>query len=99
MADQSGSVHFQVLFEPALQAYEQMTGIALTQHPLAANIQSCHSIDDITILLQGRAQAFSNLRQKDRMMKAIKNTVSILNPLSDAVGFVRQKHSRHGPHF
>jgi len=97
MAGQSGSARFQALFESALQVYERKTGITLVQHPLAADLQNCHSIDDITTLLQGRAQAFSDLRERDRMMEAIKTTVSILTPLSDAnfladtVGLVCQK--------
>jgi hypothetical protein len=97
MADQSGSAHFQVLFESALQAYEKRTGITLAQHPIAVKLQSCHSIDDITALLQGQAKEFSDFQAKDRITKAIRTTVSILIPLSDAtsladaVGSVRQK--------
>ena len=96
MADQSGSPRFQALFESALQAYEKKTGVGLAQHPFAVDLQSCLSIDDITTLLQRRAQAFSDFRQRDRMMRAIKNTVSILTQFSnaaspaDAVGLVRQ---------
>jgi hypothetical protein len=99
MANQSGSAQFQVLFESALHAYREMTGIALLQHPLAVALQSCHSIDDITPLLQGRAQGISDSRQRDKIMRAVKNIVSILNPLSDSVGLVRQKHCRQVPHF
>jgi fungal STAND N-terminal Goodbye domain len=98
MAVQSGYARFQALFESALQAYEETTGIALAQHPLAVNLQ-CHSIDDTTTLLQGRAQAFSDSRQRDRIMRAIKNTVSILNLLSDVVVLVRQGYCRRVPHF
>jgi hypothetical protein len=99
MASQSGSAQFQALFYSALQAYQETTGIALTQHPLAMALQTCHSIDDMTTLLQGRAQGVCDSRQRDRMMGAIKNTVSFLNPLSDAVGLVRQKYCRHVPSF
>jgi len=96
MAGPSRSAHFEALFESALQDYESKTGVTLAQHPLAVDFEGCHSTDDITTLLQGRAQAFSKI-QRDRMMKAIKATVSILTPLSDApsladaVGLVRQK--------
>jgi hypothetical protein len=99
MASQSGSAQFQVLFNSALQAYQETTGIALTEHPLAMNLQTCHSIDDITTLLQGRTQAFSDSRQRDRLIGAIKNTVSFLNPLSDAVSLVRQNYCRRVPSF
>ena len=84
MADQAGTTRFQELFESALQAFERKTGITLSQHPLAVRLQSCHSVDDITSLLQGQAQAFSDFRESDRVMKSIKTTVLILTPLSDA---------------
>jgi hypothetical protein len=97
MADQSGSTRFQALFESALQAYERKTGVILAQHPFALDLQSCDTVDNIITLLQGQTQAFSGFRERDRMMKAIKTTVSILTPLSDAtslvdaVGLVSQK--------
>jgi hypothetical protein len=97
MAGQSGSARFEALFESALQNYQKTTGVALAQHPLAIDLQSCKSADDITTLLQDQIQAFSKFRESDRMMKAIRTTVSMLTPLSDAaslantVGLVRQK--------
>jgi len=96
MAYQSGSARFQAFFESALQAYERKAGVTLTQHPLAVQLQRCHSIEDITILLQGKAQAFGDFRASDKITKSIKATVSSLTPLAnaatlaDAVGPVRQ---------
>ena len=84
MAGPSRSAHFEGLFESALQDYESKTGVSLAKHPLVVDLERCHSTDDITTLLQGRAQAFSKIPERDRMMKAIKATVSILIPLSDA---------------
>jgi hypothetical protein len=95
MAEQSTSARFQELFGSALQAYEKKTGFTLAQHPLAVQIQSCHSVDDITALLQGQAMTFSDFQASDKIMKSIKTIVSILAPLSDAaflvdaVGLVR----------
>ena len=83
MADKSGSARFEALFESALQDYDRTTGVTLARHPLAVDIQNCQSVDNISTLLQRRAEAFSDFRQKDRMTKAIKNTLSILTPLSD----------------
>jgi hypothetical protein len=97
MADQPRSARFQTLFESALQAYEKKTGITLAQHPLALQLQSCHSADDVTAVLQGQAKAFSDFHSSNKIMKAIKTTVSILTPISDAaafadaVGLVRQE--------
>ena len=96
MADPSGSPHFQALFESALQAYQTKTGITLAEHALAVQLQSCNTVESITTLVQGQAQAFSNYRESDRIMKSIETTVLILTPLSaaaplaNAVGLVRQ---------
>ena len=99
MTDQPGSTRFQALLESALQEYEKKAGITLADEkdPLAIRLQHCHSIDDITILLQDKAQAFNDLRQRDRIFKSIQVTVSILTPISavtsvaDDAGLVHQK--------
>jgi hypothetical protein len=97
MADQSRSAFLNPLFESALQAYEKKTGIKLPEHPIALQIQSHHSVHDISTLLQNQAQAVNDSQASDRIMKSIKKTVLILNPLSDAtsladdVGLVSQQ--------
>ena len=83
MADQSGSSRFQTLFESALQAYEQKTGVTLAQHPLVQQLQSCHSAQDTIALLQGQVQASDEIR-RDKIIESIKAIVSILTPLSTA---------------
>jgi hypothetical protein len=99
MAEQPESARFRALFDAALRNYHKQTGIELSKdskHPLAVQLRNLHSEDDITKLLQGRAKALDTIREKDRMLKAIKATVSVLTPLSgavsfaDAVGLVRQ---------
>jgi hypothetical protein len=96
MADPSASPHFQARFESALQAYQTKTGITLAEHALAVQLQNCNTVESITTLVQGQAQAFSNYRECDRIMKSIKTIVSILTslsaaaPFADAVGLVRQ---------
>jgi hypothetical protein len=84
MANRSGSARFQVLFDYALQAYEKKTGVTLAEHPLTIQLQSCHSVESITTILQDQAQALSDFQGSDRMMKSIKTIVSILTPLSSA---------------
>jgi hypothetical protein len=97
MGDHSGSTRFRVLFEPALRAYEKKTSITLAEHPLAVQLHSCHSIESITSVLLGEAQAFGEFGGSDRVIKSIKNTVSILSTLfstaslDDAMGLVCQK--------
>ena len=95
MAYQFESTCFQALFEPALQAYEKMTCVSLTRHPLAIKLQTCDSVEAIASLLQDQAQAFGHLQGSDKIMKSLTMTVSILSELSstvsftDAVGLVR----------
>jgi hypothetical protein len=97
MAHPPRSTDFRALFESALLGYEEKTGITLADHPLAVQLQSCHSVESITAFLQGQAQAISNIRENDRIMKSIKTSVSILSLLStadslaDAFDLVRQK--------
>jgi hypothetical protein len=86
-----------MLFDSALQTYEKNVGVTLVEHPLAPRIQSCHSVESITTVLQDQVQAFSDLRGSDRVIKSIKSTVSILTKLSATtslaldIGLVRQK--------
>jgi hypothetical protein len=97
MADHSGSARFRVIFESALQAYDNKAGLMLAEHPLAVQLQSCHSFESTIAILQGQAQAFCEFRGIDRVMKSIKSIVSILTRLStsaslgDFIGLVRQK--------
>jgi len=96
MGDQSGSAYFQTLFDSALQAYEKDTGVPLAEHPLAAQLQGCHSVESITTLLQHQTKHFSDFRGKNRIMKLIKSTVPILSTISanpaigGSIGLVRQ---------
>src|SRR5260221_12568998 len=98
MADHSTSTHVRALFDSALQAYEKKVGVTLVEHPLAVQLQSCHSVESITTFLQDQVQAFSDFRESDRVIKSIKSTASILTKLSataspalDHIGLVRQK--------
>jgi len=99
MTDQPGSARFQALLESALQAYEKKAGVTLadSEDSLAIRLQCCHSIDDITTLLQDKTQAFDDFRQRDKIFKSINATVSILTPISalvsvaDDAGLVRQE--------
>ena len=96
MAEQSGSSCFRALFESALQSYEKTTGITLADHPLAVQLQSCHTIESITAILECQVLTFGDFRGSDRVMKSIKSTLSILTRLSipaslgDAVVLVRR---------
>ena len=98
MGDQSRSSYFSDIFESALQDYEKQTGIPLAKHPLAEQLQKCNSVESVTAVLQERARAFGEFRGSDRIMKSLKNAVSVLcklsatsNALGGAIGLVRQR--------
>ena len=82
MNHQSGSSHFQVLFESALQDYEIQTGIPLVSHPLAQQLQNCQSVESVITLLQEQAQAFIKFRESDKIFKSLKGVVSALSGVS-----------------
>jgi hypothetical protein len=79
ISNHSGS---SVLFEAALRDYETQTGIALAKHPLAERLQQCHSVESITAVLHEQTQAFNEFRGKEKVMKLLKNAVSVLYKLS-----------------
>jgi hypothetical protein len=87
MSDPSGSSHLRVLFEAALQDYEKQTGVALAKHPLAAQLQDCGSVESVIAVLHEQTQAFSEFREKDKLMKPLQNAVSALYKLSAAADF------------
>jgi hypothetical protein len=97
MSDQSASSHLKVLFEAALQSYERQTGIPLAKHPLAERLQECHSVESIITVLHEQTQSFNEFRGKEKIMKLLKNVVSILHKLSpcaklgEVIGVVRLK--------
>ena len=104
MTDHPGLSPFRVLFEAALQQYENQTEIPLAKHPLAEQLQNCDSVDSVITLLQGQVQAFSEFRGTDRIMKSLKSVVSVLFTLSavanlaDSIGFVRRKATNRVSH-
>jgi len=81
MANQSGSVSFQGLLESALRRYEKKTGITLSKHPLASQLQNCNSVEDFNELLQDKAK---DVTESERITKPMRTIVSILTPLSSA---------------
>ena len=92
MANQSGPISFQRLLESALLRYEKMTGVTLSKHPLALQLETCNSVEDFNKFLGDEAK---DVRESERITKSMKTIVSILTPLAsvasltEAVGLVR----------
>ena len=82
MADHSEPSRFRALFQSALQSYEKKAGVRMADHPLALQLQNCHTVESITAVLQDQAQVLSEFPGSDRVMTSIQSTVSILTRLS-----------------
>jgi fungal STAND N-terminal Goodbye domain len=88
---------FESLFQSALDEYEKQTGINLVEHPLAAQLDGCDSVDSITEVLQEQARSFREFRGSDnKIMKSLRRAVQVLHKLSgsvvigEAIGLVRR---------
>ena len=100
MSDQSppDPSRLQVLLEAALKAYERQTGIVLAKHPLAERLQNCHSVESLTAVFEEQTQDFKEFRGKDKVLKPLKTTLTVLEKLSakaDAIGMVRDINRRY----
>ena len=91
MTDQSGSSHFQVLFDAAFRDFEIQTGKTLANHPLAEELQNCNSVESLTTVLCEQIEASSEIKGKDKVLKHVKNVLSVLHKLSSDsnLGLVR----------
>jgi len=82
----SGS-NFQQIFNNALKAYEKRTKNDLLAHPLAAQLQACHSPDAILSVLQKQVEELNQTRNTDdRWTKWLDPTVNVLFALSATLG-------------
>ena len=84
MTEQSRPSRFQELFEAAFQEYQKQTGKTLAIHPLAEKLQSCDSVESVTAALREQIKTSSEIRGNDKIMKPLKNVLSILHKLSSS---------------
>ena len=89
MSDQSGSSHFRVLFEDALEDYKRQTGIELAEHPLAKRLQDCNTVESVTTILREQAQDFKKFQEKDKVLEPLKKVLTVLHKLSSAANFAQ----------
>jgi len=83
----SSSSKFQSILDAALDDYHKHTGIDLTKHPSAAQLQNCHSPDDVVQLLQERESSFKDYREKYRnLISRLRPVVNVIHALSGIVG-------------
>jgi hypothetical protein len=89
----SSTSNFQSIFNASLQAYDNKTKNKLLDHPLATQLQSCHSPIAVLSVLQDLIQQFDQRRTSDDRLKTWLNpTVNVLYSfsatLSEGVGLV-----------
>ena len=83
----SSSSNFQSIFNAALEAYENKTKKKLLTHPLATQLQSCHSPTAVLSVLQDLIQKFNKRRGSDERLKNWLNpTVNVLYSFSATLG-------------
>ncbi|KAH9061945.1 hypothetical protein EDB87DRAFT_1821506, partial [Lactarius vividus] len=73
------SSDLKAILDSALSEYKRETGKQLLDHPLAAELQRCDSVDAVLAIFQGQAEAFQQFRDGDqRLMKWISPVVDVL---------------------
>ena len=88
MSDQSGPSYFQTLFETAFQDYEKQTGKILANHPLAEKLQSCDAVESVAAVLREQTETFCEIRGTEKVLKPLKNVLSVLHKLSNVASAV-----------
>jgi|SRR6266850_1071461 len=79
------------IFASSFKAYKEKTGKDITSHPLAIEIQSCHSPDAILAVLHQQIPLPSHQSTDERFTKWLIPTVNVLYALSalgEGVGLV-----------
>ncbi|KAH8996238.1 hypothetical protein EDB92DRAFT_1814262 [Lactarius akahatsu] len=84
---------FQPILDAAIADYAKQTGIHPAEHPLAGQLLTCHSPDDVLRLLEDKANEFKDYREGDRkLIDCLKPVVNVIHAFSgvlgDAVGLV-----------
>jgi len=83
----TSSSNFQSILDAALDDYHKHTGIDLIKHPSAAQLQDCHSPENVVQLLQERESSFKDYREKHRnLIDYLRPVVNVIHALSGILG-------------
>ena len=70
-------------FDAALHNYEKQTGFKLIDHPLARELENCHTVHSVMDILQHQARAFTGFLGDDgKIMRSLERGVHVLHELS-----------------
>jgi hypothetical protein len=94
------SSNFRILFDAALQDYQDKTGDTLTDHPIAKQLETCESVNSITVILHEHARSFREFRENDgKLMKALNSSVDVLcspsisSALNETIGLIVRRNA------
>ncbi|KAI9457890.1 hypothetical protein F5148DRAFT_339228 [Russula earlei] len=83
----ASSATFQSILDAAFDSYANQTGIDLTKHPTADELQRCNSLGDILRLLLEKEAAFKDHRDKYRkLIDSLRPVVQVIHALSGILG-------------
>jgi hypothetical protein len=79
--------NYQYIFDSALEAYKKKTGKDLTSDPLLRRLETCHSPDDILVILREHISGFDHPHNSsDGLTKCLNPTVNVLYTFSSIIG-------------
>ncbi|KAF8267659.1 hypothetical protein EI94DRAFT_1700834 [Lactarius quietus] len=81
----ASSSNFKSMLDAALAEYKKKTGNDLLAHWLAAELQTCESVDAVLDILRDQAKVFEPTGDQ-KLMKWIDPLVNVLHTFSDALG-------------
>ena len=81
------SLLFQEILDAALADYNTQVGIDLANYPLADNLRSCGSPNDVLELLEEKANEFNDFRAGNRkLINWLSPVVQVVHTLSAVLG-------------
>jgi hypothetical protein len=81
------STSFEAIFIEAVKTYEKKTKKDLTSHPLAAELRSCNTLNDILAVLRAQAQVLDRSQgADDKLTKWLDPIVNVLCSFSETIG-------------
>jgi len=81
------AISFQPILDAALADYTKQIEIDLAKHPLADNLPSCGSPDDVLKLLEDKANQFKDFRDGNcKLLNWLSPVVQVVHTLSAVLG-------------
>ena len=75
------------IFNAALQAYKKKAGKDISTHPLATELQSCHSPDTVLAVLRRQTPSLDQSRSREeRFTKCLTPIINVLYAFSATLG-------------